>query len=166
MSATVAASRSRVWTALADPAQAARWRPGVVALLDARGAYPRVGGTVRWRCSVRELPIVLHETPTEVAAGERLHARLRLGLFHYEAHFTLATLTGDPTRARVGLQIQVANELPLVGGTLDRFDVRRLATELAATDLMALRDWCEAARPEGRPAVPSALPAELVSAAF
>jgi hypothetical protein len=167
MSAAVSSSRSRVWAALADPAQAARWRPGVLALLDGEGAYPRAGHTVRWRCRVRELPIVLHETPTEVVPGERLHARLRLGLFHYEAHFTLSSLAGEPTRARVGLQIQVPNELPLVGGTLDRFDVRRLATELAATDLMALRDWCEASRPaERRPSPPSALPEALVSAAL
>jgi uncharacterized protein YndB with AHSA1/START domain len=167
MSAAVSASRSRVWAALADPAQVARWRPGVVALREGGGAYPRVGQPVAWRCRVRELPIVLHETPTDVVPGERLHARLRLGLFHYEAHFTLAALAGETTRARVGLQIQVPNELPLVGGTLDRFDVRRLATELAATDLMALRDWCEAHRPgERRPAPPSPLPEALVSAAY
>ena len=99
---------------------------------------------------MRELPLLLHETLLEVVAGERLQARIRHGLFRYEASFTLAPLGGEPPRTRVGLQIQVANELPLVGGTLDRFAVRRLATELAATQLMALRDWCEAARPERR----------------
>ena len=165
MSAAVASPRARIWAALAEPAQAARWRPGVLALAEESGPYPCVGRTVQWRCRVRELPIVLHETPTEVAPGERLHARLRFGLFHYEAHFTLATIAGEPARARVGLQIQVPNELPLVGGTLDRFDVRRLATELAATDLMALRDWCEARRPAGA-AAPAPLSEVLASAAF
>jgi hypothetical protein len=164
MSAAVASTRSRIWAALAEPAQAARWRPGVLALEQGSGPYPAVGRPVRWRCRVRELPIVLHETPTDVAPGERLHAKLRFGLFHYEAHFTLASL-GEPGRMRVGLQIQVPNELPLVGGTLDRFDVRRLATELAATDLMALRDWCEARRPAER-AAPSQPQEALASAAF
>jgi hypothetical protein len=165
MSAAVAASRSRIWAALAEPAQAARWRPGVLALEPGSGPYPAVGRTVRWRCRVRELPIVLAETPTDVAPGERLHAKLRFGLFHYEAHFTLASVPGEPGRTRVGLQIQVPNELPLVGGTLDRFDVRRLATELAATDLMALRDWCEARRPVAWTA-PSPPQEALASAAF
>ena len=165
MSAAVASTRSRIWAALAEPAQAARWRPGVLALEEGSGPYPTVGRTVRWRCRVRELPIVLHETPTDVAPGERLHAKLRFGLFHYEAHFTLASIAAEPGRTRVGLQIQVPNELPLVGGTLDRFDVRRLATELAATDLMALRYWCEARRPAERTA-PSPPQEALASAAF
>lgn len=154
MSAAVAASRARVWSALAEPAEAVRWRPGLVAPLEGCERYPHAGEAVRWRCRVRELPLLLHETPLEVVAGERLHARIRLGLFHYEASFALAPLAGETPRTRVSLQIQVANELPLVGGTLDRFAVRRLATELAATELMALRDWCEAARPERRTAPP------------
>lgn len=166
MSAAVTATRARVWAALSEPAEALRWRPGLVALLDPAGGYPAVGRTLRWRCLVRELPIVLYETPIEVAPGERLHARLRLGLFHYEAHFTLASLGGPPARARVGLQIQVPNELPLVGGALDRFDVRRLATELAATELMALRDWCEAARPARRAAAATAASELMASAAL
>lgn len=152
MSAALAASRARVWSALAEPAQAIRWRPGLLEPVSSGGPYPRAGVAMRWRCRVRELPLVLHETPLEVVAGERLHARVRLGLFRYETTFTLASLAADDSRTRVGLQIQVPNELPVVGGTLDRFGVRRLATELAATELMALRDWCEAARPsDGAP---------------
>lgn len=146
MSATLAASRARVWSALAEPAQAVRWRPGLLEPVSREEPYPRPGVAVRWRCRVRELPLLLHETPLEVVTGERLHARVRLGLFRYETSFTLAPLAADDSRTRVSLQIQVANELPVVGGTLDRFLMRRLATELAATELMALRDWCEAAR--------------------
>jgi hypothetical protein len=157
MSTAVAAARSRVWSALADPGEAVRWRPGLVAALAGAERYPHAGEPMRWSCRVRELPIVLSETPVEVVTGERLHTRIRLGLFHFEETFTLAPLGVDPARARVGVQIQVANELPLVGGTLDRFGVRRLATELAATQLMALRDWCEAARPRERTPAPPLL---------
>jgi uncharacterized protein YndB with AHSA1/START domain len=150
MSAALAVPRARVWAALADPAEVVHWRPGLVAAPAGASRYPEPGETVRWRCRVRELPLELRETPLEVVTGERLHARLQLGLFRFEATFTLAPLTSEPPRTRVGLQVQVANEVPLVGGTLDRFGVRRLATELAATQLMALRDWCEAERPQER----------------
>lgn len=149
----------RVWAALADPTEIVHWRPGLVEPLGGADRYPRAGETVRWRCRVRELPIELRETPLEVVAGERLSSRIRLGLFRFEASFTLAPLTADPLRTRVGLQIQVANELPVVGGTLDRFAARRLATELAATELMALRDWCEARRPRERAPAPALLAA-------
>jgi hypothetical protein len=159
MSAAVAAPRARVWAALSDPAEIVHWRPGLVAALEGAESYPKPGEPMRWRCRVRELPLVLHETPLEVVVGERLHARLCLGLFRFEAHFTLGPLATDPPRTRIGLQIQVANELPVVGGTLDRFSVRRLATELAATELMALRDWCEAVRPRERVPAPALLAA-------
>ena len=56
------------------------------------------------------------------------------------------------------LRIAAPSEAPLVGASLDRFAVRRFATDLAATYLHALRDWCELGRP---PALP--LP-ELVTA--
>jgi hypothetical protein len=159
MSAAVVAPRARVWAALADPAEIVHWRPGLIAPVSGTDAYPRPGETVCWRCRVRELPILLRETPVEVVAGERLAARVQLGLFRFEASFTLAPLSADPPRTRVGLQIQVANGLPLVGGTLDRFAARRLATELAATELMALRDWCEARRPRERAPAPALLAA-------
>jgi hypothetical protein len=159
MSTAVAASRTRVWAALADPGQVVRWRPGLARSRAQAFRYPEPGETVRWRCRVRELPLELRETPLEVVAGERLHARLQLGLFRFEATFTLAPLAAEPPRTRVGLQVQVANEIALVGGTLDRFGVRRLATELAATQLMALRDWCEASRPRERTPAPPLLAA-------
>jgi hypothetical protein len=101
---------------------------------------------VKWKCRIRDLPIVLHETPLEVVRGEQLRSRLRLGLFRFEESFTLAPTPGEPGRTRVGLHLYVANEMPVVGGTLDRFAVRRLATELGGTHLQALRDWCEAGR--------------------
>jgi uncharacterized protein YndB with AHSA1/START domain len=159
MSTAVAASRARVWAALAEPGQLVHWRPGLVRSGRPAARYPEPGETVRWSCRVRELPLELRETPLEVVAGERLHTRLELGLFRCEATYTLAPLAPDPPRTRVGLQVQVANEVAVVGGTLDRFGVRRLATELAATQLMALRDWCEASRPHERAAGPPLLAA-------
>jgi hypothetical protein len=155
LSAEVAAARARVWSALADPVELATWRPGLRAV-DGTGRWPSGGATLLFRTRLHGIPLAVRETSLEAVPGERLHVRLRVGLFHCDATFSLAALGGE--RTRVGLQLQVVNELPVVGGTLDRFAVRRLATELAATQLMALRDWCEAARPAEQPS-PLPLPA-------
>jgi uncharacterized protein YndB with AHSA1/START domain len=146
LASVMAAPRARIWTALVDPEEVVHWRPGAVASADPAAPYPRVGQPVKWKCRIRDLPIVLHETPLEVVRGEQLRSRLRLGLFRFEESFTLAPTPGEPGRTRVGLHVYVANEMPVVGGTLDRFAVRRLATELGGTHLQALRDWCEAGR--------------------
>ena len=151
LASVVAAPRARIWTALVDPEEVVHWRPGAVASGDPGVAYPKVGQCVRWTCRVRDLPIVLHETPLEVVRGRQLRSRLRLGLFRFEESFTLAPAprADDPQaceQTRVGLHLHVPNEMPIVGGTLDRFAVRRLATELGSTHLQALRDWCEAGR--------------------
>jgi hypothetical protein len=154
MATVLAAPRARVWAALTDPVEVARWRPGLRGAPRGAPGYPAPGAAVRWRCRVRDLPLELEETPIEIALGERLHTRFRLGLFAFEATFALAPVEGESERTRVGLQIHVGNEVPVVGGTLDRFSVRRLATELAATNLQALRDWCEASRRRRRAPAP------------
>ena len=50
--------------------------------------------------------------------------------------------------------------MPVLGGALDRFAVRQFVTELAATYLQAVRDWCEGSRRSQRalPAIPSGAP--------
>lgn len=149
LASVMAAPRSRIWTALVDPKEVVHWRPGSVSESPPNHAYPSVGEAVRWQCRVHDLPIILHETPLEVVPGKQLRSRLRLGLFRFEESFTLAPSPGEPGRTRVGLHVYVPNEMPIVGGTLDRFAVRRLATELGGTHLQALRDWCEASRAPG-----------------
>jgi hypothetical protein len=141
LSAEVAATRARVWSALADPGELATWRPGLRAVEDTP-TWPLAGATLFSLVRVHGLPLVVRETAVEAIAAERLHARLRVGLFHCDATFSLSVLAGEHTR--VALKLEVANELPVVGGTLDRFSVRRIATELAATRLAALREACEA----------------------
>jgi uncharacterized protein YndB with AHSA1/START domain len=146
LASVMVAPRARIWTALVDPKEVVHWRPGSVGESHPSEPYPCVGAAVRWQCRVHDLPIVLHETPLEVVPGKQLRSRLRLGLFRFEESFTLAPSPGEPERTRVGLHVYVPNEMPIVGGTLDRFAVRRLATELGGTHLQALRDWCESSR--------------------
>jgi hypothetical protein len=142
LSAQVAAPPRRVWDALADPARLGDWHPGL-APLDAERPWPAQGARLRWRTRLRGIPLEVRETSAGAVAGERLALRIELGLFRCDATFSLAPLGGEPPRTQVGLQLQMAGELRVVGGTLDRFDVRRVATELAAARLGALREACE-----------------------
>ncbi len=153
MSAVVASPPASVWEALTERDQILHWRPGAIEALDPDARYPAPGERVRWRCMVRGLPLVLEDTPLQVRPGECLQARLALGSFRFEETYRLAALpgagepeAGEPDageRTRLGLKISAPNQMPVLGGTLDRFAVRELATQLAATNLHAVRDWCE-----------------------
>lgn len=151
MSSVIASPRPRVWEALTERAQILQWRPGALEALDPEVRYPTPGERVRWRCRVRDLPLLLEDTPLLVLPGECLHARLALGLFRFEETFRLGPVPTEPERTRLGLKIAASNEMPVLGGSLDRFAVREFATQLAATYLQAVRDWCEGSRPTELP---------------
>ena len=157
MSAVIASPPRSVWEALTERSQVLQWRPGAIEALEPDASYPVPGERVRWRCRVRGLPLVLEDTPLLVLPGECLHARLSLGLFRFEETFRLAALPSEPERTRLGIKIAASNEMPVLGGALDRFAVREFATELAATYLQAVRDWCEGSRRSQRalPPLPS-----------
>jgi len=149
MATVVAAPRASVWSALADPGQIARWRPGVEATLEAREPDAVPGRQLRFRCRLQGVPVVLEETTLEASRGEKLRSEVRFGLFRFEESFSLAAADPDGGHTRVSLRIATPSETPLVGASLDRFAVRRFATELAGGYLRALRDWCELGRPAG-----------------
>ena len=50
---------------------------------------------------------------------------------------------GDPLRTRLGLKIIASNSVPVIGAIVDRFEVRRLATERIDTTLRSISRWCE-----------------------
>lgn len=153
MGGDVDATGATVWRALTRREEVVRWRPGIVGIASPEASFPTEGRRFRWRARLREIPIDLVETPGEITPVRRLESEVRLGLFHFRQVFTL--LPG-PSGTRVTLQIEAQNRMPLVGGSLDRFDVRRFLVELGGTYLQALRDWCEreAATPV-RPRAPS-----------
>ncbi len=156
MGAEIQAERTLVWNALADPAQVARWRPGIVAARTPEASYPTAGRRFRWSCRLHDLPMELVETPIHVQPPCRLESAVSLGLFHFSQTVGLSDSADRSGGTKLVLQIATDNEMPLVGGCLDRFAVRRFATGLAATHLQAIRDWCE--RGEGRPHALPALP--------
>jgi len=146
MGTEIAAPRVRVWEALTETQQLRHWRPGVEAELGAaRGGGDRLEPhrTLRFRCRLHDLPVVLAERPLAMLPPTRLRSALSLGLFHFEETFTLASVDPDGRRTRLRIKIATQSEMPLLGGSLNRFAVRRFSTQLAATTLAALRDWCE-----------------------
>ena len=147
LSTLVGASRDRVWRALSDPAEIVRWDERAVQLLEPVAQPLAPGCVLRWRYLVGGVPLELHEEILDLVPEERLHSVARLGLFHFEQTYTLADDPADPGRTRLGLRLSAENAVPVVGGLLDRFDVRRQAADFVDFRLRALQKWCEARQP-------------------
>jgi uncharacterized protein YndB with AHSA1/START domain len=142
LSALVEAPPSQVWRAITDPAEVVSWDEPVLALLDPADGYPRVGRRVCWRYHLGTVQILAHDEPLEVVDGERLRSAVALGPFRFDQTWSLAP-DGGPGRTQLGLRLASANVIPTLGGSFDRFDVRRLAAEYIDSKLRSLRRWCE-----------------------
>lgn len=151
LSTVVGSARRRVWRALTDPAEIVRWDDRALRLLEPVTAPLEPGSVLRWRYLLGGVPVELREEIVDLVAEERLHALAQLGLLRFEETFTLAEDAADPARTRLGLRIAADNAVPVVGGVLDRFDVRRRAADFVDGRLRCLQKWCEALRPEGSP---------------
>jgi uncharacterized protein YndB with AHSA1/START domain len=143
MSTGVGADRERVWRALTVPEELIRWDEQLVALLHPADGFPREGQQVCWRCRRGSIILTLRNRPLEVVSEKRLRSANAMGLFHFDETFTLDHEAGDPERTRLHLRLIAANSVPVVGGLLDRFAVRRLAVELVDRKLRSIRRWCE-----------------------
>jgi uncharacterized protein YndB with AHSA1/START domain len=142
MSALVHAPRSRVWRALVDPSEIMRWDARALELRGEAPDYPSPGKPVRWRYRVGSVPIELRDTALEVVPEQRLRLARSFGSLRFEETFSLGDeVSGSETR--LALRLAVANSVPTLGGALDRFDVRRFASELVDESLRALQKWCE-----------------------
>ncbi len=143
MSTEVGANRDRVWRALTVPEELVRWDERLVALVDPADDYPLEGQQVRWRYRLGSIAVMLRNSLLEVVPMERLRSATAMGLFRFDETFTLGREIGDPERTRLHLKLIAANSLPVVGGLLDRFSVRRLAVELVDRKLRSIQKWCE-----------------------
>ena len=139
MSMVIGVTREEAWLALTDPAQVVRWDESKLALLDGAPDYPQVGQHVRWRYRFREVPIVLHDRPLEVVPYERLRCSIDLGLFHFEQTYSLRAGAG---RTQVGLRLQTLNSISTLHDQVDRFAVRRIASDFVYGRLHGLQKWC------------------------
>ncbi len=147
MSAAIRAERSRVWRALTDPGEIVVWNRSVIAPIDVPPEYPKPGQHARWRTLVNHLPVILHDRPIEVIVNERLRAHVAHGLFRFDGTWGLAGVPTDPARTRLTLKVVARSEIPVVGGSMDRFAVREHATRFVSDSLRAMQDHCEIAGP-------------------
>jgi hypothetical protein len=141
LSAVIHAPRSKVWRALTTPAELIRWDKAILALLEPADDFPAVGGEARWRYQLGSVPVEMRDRPLEVVTGRKLRSAVALGLFHFEQSWTLAD---ESDATRLGVHLAAGNSIAVVGGVVDRFDVRRLAAEYVDAKLRCLRRWCEA----------------------
>lgn len=140
LSAVIHAPRSVVWRALSSPAELIRWDRAIQSLLEPADDFPAVGGEARWSYKLGSVPVVLRDRPLEVVTGRKLRSDVTLGLFHFEQAWTLAD---EADATRLGVHLAADNSIAVVGGVVDRFDVRRLAAEYVDGKLRSLRRWCE-----------------------
>ena len=140
MATVIDTPRDRVWRALTSPREMLRWDDRVLRF-DSDGAGAE--SATHWRFRLGSVPVDLHTTPIEVIPGRRIRSDVSLGLFRFESTYTLTQHEGEAARTRLALRLAASNVVPVVGGTLDRFDVRRLASGLIGDTLRALQDWCE-----------------------
>jgi uncharacterized protein YndB with AHSA1/START domain len=143
MSTRVSADRDRVWRALTVPEEILRWDEQLVALLDSADGYPLAGQQVRWRYRLGTIAVMLRNSLLEVVPKERLRSATAMGLFRFDETFTLGHEIADPERTRLQLKLIAANSVPVVGGLLDRFAVRRLGLDLVHRKLRSIQRWCE-----------------------
>lgn len=132
-----------MWRALTTPAEVIRWDDQIVALIEPVPGFPRLGQQARWRYRVGSVEVVAQQTVREIWHAERFGCAMSLGLFRFDETYGLADDNGTPDRTRLTLKLVTANSVPLVGGLLDRFAVRRLAAELVDSRLRAIQKWCE-----------------------
>ncbi len=140
MSMVIGVSREEAWRAITDPAQVIRWDESMLALLEGAPDYPQVGQHVRWRYRFRKVPIVLHDRPLAVVLHERLRCAIDLGLFRFEQTYSLR---GGAGRTQVGLRLQTMNSISTLYDQVDRFAVRRIASDFIYGRLQALQTWCD-----------------------
>jgi uncharacterized protein YndB with AHSA1/START domain len=159
MSTRIGADRNRIWSALTDPSERVRWDGPLEAPLEVAPDHPRPGDQARWRYRLRGMPAVLCERTLEVVEGKRLRSAMALGPFRFDLAFTLEP-EDDGLRTRLSAVLAASNVVPVVGGALDRFAVRRLASEIVARTLHDVRTHCEgsgageAPRPRPAPGTP------------
>jgi hypothetical protein len=149
MSTVIQAPRERVWRALSQPRERIRWDIRILSLTRPVPDYPHGDEPAHWRYQLGSVPVELIDQPVEVVPGKRLRQALSIGSFRYEQTYTLSEGSEDEAgeeagRTRLSLRFSAPeNTVPVVGGALDRFDLRRLASEIVDDSLRSLQRWCE-----------------------
>lgn len=142
MSTVIHTPRERVWRAIALPAEMIRWDEHMLSLEEPAPGYPESGEPAHWRYQLGSVAVDLIDRPLEIVPLQRLKHALAIGAFEFEEVYTLAGEGSRHTRLSLRLASS-SNSVPVVGGELDRFDVRRLASEIVDRNLRSIQKWCE-----------------------
>jgi hypothetical protein len=148
MQTSIAAAPARVWRALTEPNELVEWDASMLAPIDPPADYPSCEATMRWRYLLGGVQLVLCEKPRQVVPLRKLHSSLAMGSLRFEQTYSLArdsasSDASQPPVTRLGIKLVSANAIPVLGGMVDRFDVRRIAAARANDLLSALQQWCE-----------------------
>jgi uncharacterized protein YndB with AHSA1/START domain len=143
MATVIGAEHERVWRALTNPAELVRWDERILAPVDSHDEYPFSGQHVRWRYRLGNVQLVMHDRPLEVRAPERLCSEISVGSMRYQQTFSLMPEQGQQPRTRLGMKVVASNSIPVMGGVVDRFSVRRMAATHIDTTLRSLQKYCE-----------------------
>ena len=141
MSTVIGAPRERVWDALTTPAELGRWDPRVLAVRAAPAGPVREEDVLRTHYRVGALPVECRVQVLTQSPGTRLETDVTLGLFRFRETYLLSD--ESRTQTRLSLRLAAPNAMPVVGGVIDRFDVRKMASARVDERLRALREWCE-----------------------
>ncbi len=143
MSTAIGASRERIWRALTTPSELIRWNDQIVSLVEPAPGYPQIGQRSRWRYAMGSVEVMATQTIRALDVEQRLQSEFLLGLFHFDETYSLHPDRTDASRTRVSLKMTASNSIPVVGGALDRFEVRKLTTDLIDARLRSVQHWCE-----------------------
>lgn len=148
MSSAIAASPQRIWSALTNPDELTAWDENLLSAIDSVDAYPKPGEVVRWRYRMGSVPIVMRDKPIEVVPGRKLQSKITLGSLELEQTYTLAVeqdpeAKADVVKTVLGMKVIASNSAPVLGAVIDRFEVRRMASDRVDATLRAITKWCE-----------------------
>ena len=143
MSTSIEADRERVWRALTEPSELVVWDEERISPVDAPDGYPFAGQHIRWRVRLGSVPMVMHERPQVVSRLDRIQSSLTLGTMRLEQTYTLVEEPTDSSRTRLSMKLATSNEVPVIGAIIDRFSVRRIASERIDATLRSIQSWCE-----------------------
>lgn len=160
LSATINATRSRVWKALTVLDERAAWDDRVLGIVDSgtRRLETRHAGplaedpalarpfraTIRWRYRLGGIPLVMQEEIRAANPPRRLLCRLSIGSLRLEQDFTLEVdEDASHARTRLGMKVMASNSIALVDEVMARLDVQKLVIAFADTTLRQIQEHCE-----------------------
>lgn len=172
LSATIGATRERVWQALTLLGERTRWDERILGEVardtgtarsdrirshrtnaPSADSLPGVPRSIRWRYRLNGVQLVMHEHIREIEPPRRLVSRISIGSLRFDQTFTLHR--DDPrddhldddhsdAKTRLGLRVAASNSIAVVGEIVPRLDVQKLVIGFADTTLRQIQKHCEA----------------------